>query len=288
MVNGEVQLQALVNGKKIVVIEASVRRNPQLEDANGVDCLPNATIFEQLTLIGCAYAHSICYVGIMKKKVMLCWYYEEIVENTYALFKQVTQRCLSLPTHPTPSEEDAFSSNFPNYLPPASPDYIPTSPRKTYSSSSNSFGIVPLTSPTLSLFHDDPYMKVLQAFYTKKSPIPPPTIIPPSSIPKPQEFFPPKEFLSPKKRGQSSSSTSSLPQAFEVGESSRKTSIERHKEQIEEIRNYLGELSLDRIVHIEDKVEVVVSVDDEEVVVTGGGGDERGNDGDDGMEIMNV
>ncbi|GJX12986.1 putative reverse transcriptase domain-containing protein [Tanacetum coccineum] len=92
-------------------------------------------------------------------------------------------------------------------------------------------------------------------FYTEKSPIPPPTIIPPSSIPKPQEFFPPEEFLSPKKRGRSSSSTSSLPQAFEIGESSRKTSIERHEEQIEEIMNYLGELSLDRIVHIEDKVE---------------------------------
>ncbi|GKG13541.1 hypothetical protein Tco_0350501, partial [Tanacetum coccineum] len=82
-----------------------------------------------------------------------------------------------------------------------------------------------------------------------KSPIPPPTIIPPSSIPNPQEF------LSPKKYGRSSSSTYSLPQAFEIGEGSRKTSIERHKEQIEEIMNYLGELSLDRIVHIEDKVE---------------------------------
>ncbi|GJY20181.1 hypothetical protein Tco_0392747 [Tanacetum coccineum] len=62
------------------------------------------------------------------------------------------------PNHPTSNMEDAFSSNFPNYL-PASPDYIPTSPGKTYSSSSNSFGIVPLASPTLSLFHDDPYMK---------------------------------------------------------------------------------------------------------------------------------
>ncbi|GJV82595.1 hypothetical protein Tco_1522493 [Tanacetum coccineum] len=142
---------------------------------------------------------------------------------------------MSSPDHPTTNVDDAFSSNFLNYLPPASPDYIPTSPGKTYSSSSNSFGIVPLTSPTLSLFHDDPYMKVLQAFYTEKSPIPPPTITP--------------------KRGRSSSSTSSLPQAFEIGESSRKTSIERHEEQIEEIMNYLGELSLDRIVHIEDKVE---------------------------------
>ncbi|GJV48822.1 hypothetical protein Tco_1439034 [Tanacetum coccineum] len=99
------------------------------------------------------------------------------------------------------------------------------------------------------------YMNVLQTFYTKKLPIPPPTIIPPSSIPNPQEFFLPEEFLSPKKRGRSSSSTSSLPQVFEIGESSRKTSIERHEEQIEEILNHLGELSLDRIEHIEDKVE---------------------------------
>ncbi|GJZ81019.1 hypothetical protein Tco_0646013 [Tanacetum coccineum] len=52
MVNGEVQLQALVDGKNIVVTEASVRRDLQLEDANGVDCLPNAIIFEQLTLMG--------------------------------------------------------------------------------------------------------------------------------------------------------------------------------------------------------------------------------------------
>ncbi|GJY68470.1 hypothetical protein Tco_0471452 [Tanacetum coccineum] len=158
------------------------------------------------------------------------------------------------PNHPTSNMEDAFSLNFPNYL-PASPDYIPASQGKTYSSSSNLFGIVPLASPTLSLFHDDPYMKVLQAFYTKKSPIPPPTIIPPSSIPNPQEFFLPEEFLSPKKRGRSSSLTSSLPQVFEIGESYRKTSVERHEEQIEEILNHLGELSLDHIEHIEDKVE---------------------------------
>ncbi|GKG20203.1 hypothetical protein Tco_0380004, partial [Tanacetum coccineum] len=51
-VNGEVQLQAQVNGKKIVVTEASVRRDLQLEDVDGIDCLPNATIFEQLTLMG--------------------------------------------------------------------------------------------------------------------------------------------------------------------------------------------------------------------------------------------
>ncbi|GKD23342.1 hypothetical protein Tco_1225045, partial [Tanacetum coccineum] len=53
----------------------------------------------------------------------------------------------------------------------------------------------------------------------------------------------------------SSSSTSALPQEFEIGESSRKTSLERHKKKIEEILYHLDELSLDLIEHIEDKIE---------------------------------
>ncbi|GJX87620.1 hypothetical protein Tco_0339634 [Tanacetum coccineum] len=99
------------------------------------------------------------------------------------------------------------------------------------------------------------------AYYAKKSPISPPTIMPPSSMPSlmfnPQEFFLPEELLPLKKRGRdrSSSSTSALPQAFEIGESSRKTSLERHEEQIEEILNNLYELSLDRIEHIKEKIE---------------------------------
>ncbi|GKF45324.1 hypothetical protein Tco_0131876 [Tanacetum coccineum] len=71
---------------------------------------------------------------------------------------------MSSPNHPTSNIEDAFSSNFPDYI-PASPDYVPASPGKTYSrSSKNSFGLVLIASPTLSLFHNDPYMKVMQAY----------------------------------------------------------------------------------------------------------------------------
>ncbi|GJV13221.1 putative ribonuclease H-like domain-containing protein [Tanacetum coccineum] len=51
-VNGEVQLQALVDGKKVIITETSVRRDLQLEDAKGIKCLSNADIFEQLALIG--------------------------------------------------------------------------------------------------------------------------------------------------------------------------------------------------------------------------------------------
>ncbi|GJW92741.1 hypothetical protein Tco_0172413, partial [Tanacetum coccineum] len=51
-INGEVQLHALVDGKKIIVTETTVRRDLQLEDAEGIDCLPNSTIFEELTRMG--------------------------------------------------------------------------------------------------------------------------------------------------------------------------------------------------------------------------------------------
>ncbi|GJS26421.1 hypothetical protein Tco_0487041 [Tanacetum coccineum] len=110
---------------------------------------------------------------------------------------------MSFPNHPTYEIEDAFSSNFPDYI-SASLDYVPASPRKDYSSSSNnSFGVVPIVSPTLLLFHDGPYMMVMHAYYAKESPIPPPTIVPPSTMLSPmfnpQEFFLPEELLSPKK-----------------------------------------------------------------------------------------
>ncbi|GJT64149.1 reverse transcriptase domain-containing protein [Tanacetum coccineum] len=65
---------------------------------------------------------------------------------------------MSSPNHLTSGIEDAFSSNFLDFI-PASPDYVPASLGKTYSSSLNSFGVVPMALPTLSLFHDDPYMK---------------------------------------------------------------------------------------------------------------------------------
>nr|GEU29740.1 copia protein [Tanacetum cinerariifolium] len=83
--------------------------------------------------------------------------------------------------------EDALSSNFPDYI-LASLNYVPTSSGKSYSSSSNnSFGLVPIASPTLSLLHDDPYMKVMHAYYAKESSIPLPIIVPPSPIMPPKK-----------------------------------------------------------------------------------------------------
>ncbi|GKD88226.1 putative ribonuclease H-like domain-containing protein, partial [Tanacetum coccineum] len=45
-VNGKVQLQALVDKKKVIITESTIKRYLKLEDTEGTDCLPNATIFK--------------------------------------------------------------------------------------------------------------------------------------------------------------------------------------------------------------------------------------------------
>ncbi|GJY35196.1 hypothetical protein Tco_0420574 [Tanacetum coccineum] len=52
MVNGVRQLQALVDKKKLIITESSIRSDLHLDDAEGTDCLPTATIFEELARMG--------------------------------------------------------------------------------------------------------------------------------------------------------------------------------------------------------------------------------------------
>nr|GEY56863.1 hypothetical protein [Tanacetum cinerariifolium] len=133
------------------------------------------------------------------------------------------------PNHPTSNIEDAFSFNFRNYI-SASSDYVPASPGKTYfESSNNSYGLVPTASPTLLLFHDDPYMK---------------------------EILPPRKqahFLS-----LSSTNLSAQPQAFEIAKNyhgAPDTSHTRHEERIKDILNHFDELSLDHIEEMKGHVD---------------------------------
>nr|GEV43973.1 hypothetical protein [Tanacetum cinerariifolium] len=51
-VNDDVLVQALIDGKKVVIIEASIRHDLKLNGAEGTSCLPNAVIFEELARMG--------------------------------------------------------------------------------------------------------------------------------------------------------------------------------------------------------------------------------------------
>nr|GEX64853.1 ribonuclease H-like domain, reverse transcriptase, RNA-dependent DNA polymerase [Tanacetum cinerariifolium] len=51
-INREAQFHAWVDGKEIIITESSVRRELRLADEEGVDCLTNSTIFDNLELMG--------------------------------------------------------------------------------------------------------------------------------------------------------------------------------------------------------------------------------------------
>nr|GEV13306.1 putative reverse transcriptase domain-containing protein [Tanacetum cinerariifolium] len=79
-VAGEVQLRSLVDRKKVIITKSTVRRDLQLEDAEGVDCLPNDTIFEQLTLMGTMAFAIICFATNQKFN-FLKYIFESMVKN---------------------------------------------------------------------------------------------------------------------------------------------------------------------------------------------------------------
>ncbi|GKD20735.1 hypothetical protein Tco_1222438, partial [Tanacetum coccineum] len=181
---------------------------------------------------------------------------------------------MSTPTHPiivlsNSNVEDAFfSTNTPDYTPP---DYSVASPGNTSSDPLEDLSKDLLASLAISHFHDDPYMKVMQAYNATNDELPiplpqaliaPPTVLLPSLVLllslmfDPRDFFIPEEILPSRKRARyrSSSFTSTLPQVFKIGESSHKMSLESHEEQIENILNHLDELPLERIEHMEDKI----------------------------------
>ncbi|GJX74314.1 hypothetical protein Tco_0312909 [Tanacetum coccineum] len=124
--------------------------------------------------------------------------------------------------------EDAFSSTTtPNYT-PASSDYSLASPGNTSTNPLDDLSKYLLASLAISPFHDNLYMKVMQAYNN--------AISDESLIPLPQAPIAPSTFVPP----------SSI---------SHKTHLERHEEQIETILNHLNELPIERIKHKEDIIE---------------------------------
>ncbi|GKC76798.1 hypothetical protein Tco_1127572 [Tanacetum coccineum] len=129
---------------------------------------------------------------------------------------------MSSPTYPTPSDVDeectfpsanilGYTSTLPNYF-PATLGNISFD----FSKNSKNDEILPVFSP----FYNNPYLKDVQAFYAKESPIPPQDpisppailtpspVLPPSLLFDPRYFFVPEELLPPKKQIHPPSSSS--------------------------------------------------------------------------------
>ncbi|GJU78603.1 hypothetical protein Tco_1275673 [Tanacetum coccineum] len=89
--------------KKVIIIETSVRIDLQLEDAEGIECLPNASIFEQLALMG--------YLAIWKRvgkgfsgavtplfPTMMVQAQKEIVRPRSSIMMRLAMRKILVPT----------------------------------------------------------------------------------------------------------------------------------------------------------------------------------------------
>nr|GEW17980.1 hypothetical protein [Tanacetum cinerariifolium] len=50
--NDVVRLQALIDRKKVIITDDSIRQAIRLDDADGIDCLPNKEIFAELARMG--------------------------------------------------------------------------------------------------------------------------------------------------------------------------------------------------------------------------------------------
>nr|GEY73060.1 hypothetical protein [Tanacetum cinerariifolium] len=177
-----------------------------------------------------------------------------------------------------------FSSNFPDYT-TASPNYFPASPGNISHDPPDNLSKYLLATLAISPFHD------MQAYnvVANKPPIPPlnpitpPTILTlslvlPPSLFDPRYFFIPKELLPPKKQIHPPSSSSTTlsnssrkqvcilvpssfstytptpPQIYELGKISIKIHVKHHEEQVENILNYLEELSFHRIEKMEERL----------------------------------
>ncbi|GKB37622.1 hypothetical protein Tco_0882564 [Tanacetum coccineum] len=124
---------------------------------------------------------------------------------------------MSSPNRSTSDIEEAFSSmNILNYTSVSLDYFSASSESSSFNSSENSKdNIIP---PVFSSFYNNPCLKDVQAFYAKELPISSPDLITPPAILTPSPVF-------------------------KIGKCSDKMYLKHHEKQVEDILNYLDELS---------------------------------------------
>nr|GEU92401.1 60S ribosomal protein L35 [Tanacetum cinerariifolium] len=133
-INDIVQLRTLIDGKKVVVSECIIRRDLHLDDADGVECLPNEEIFEELARMGyenakrtawnkfsCSMASAIIFLAIGRNFKFSKYIFDSMVRNVdspskflmYPHFLQVVMdnQVDDMTTHNTRGKIEAIDAN---------------------------------------------------------------------------------------------------------------------------------------------------------------------------------
>nr|GEX14757.1 copia protein [Tanacetum cinerariifolium] len=83
-VNVVMRLQALVDKKKVVILEASIRDALRLDDAEGVECLPNEEIFAELARMG------------YEKPSTMLTFYKTLFSSQWKFLIHIILQCMSV------------------------------------------------------------------------------------------------------------------------------------------------------------------------------------------------
>ncbi|GKC69047.1 hypothetical protein Tco_1114930, partial [Tanacetum coccineum] len=132
IINRERQIQALVDKKKVIINEKSIRNDLKLDDAEGTDCLPTTTIVAELERMGAkitawnefssTMASAIICLATNQKFNFSKYIFDNMVKNLDGRKKsRRKQRKDNAPTEPTTEEtthEEHIST--PSYDPPPS------------------------------------------------------------------------------------------------------------------------------------------------------------------------
>ncbi|GKB80469.1 hypothetical protein Tco_0947364, partial [Tanacetum coccineum] len=86
IVNGERQIQAIVDKKKVIIYETSIRSDLKLDDAEGTYYLPTATIFAELERMG--------YENLTQKLT----FYKAYFSSQWKFLIHTIMQCLSAKT----------------------------------------------------------------------------------------------------------------------------------------------------------------------------------------------
>nr|GEW93975.1 hypothetical protein [Tanacetum cinerariifolium] len=102
-----IKLQALVDRKKVLITEAAIRDVLRLDDAGGVDCLPNEEIFAELARIcyekPSAMAAAVICLSTCQKFNFSKYIFESLVRNVdssskFYMYPRVRKRCSGVET----------------------------------------------------------------------------------------------------------------------------------------------------------------------------------------------
>nr|GEV93003.1 reverse transcriptase domain-containing protein [Tanacetum cinerariifolium] len=129
--NDVVRLQALIDQKKVIITEDTVRQALQLDNAESIDCLPNEEIFTELARMGVGKGFSEVETPLFEGMLVPQQATDDVANVATNVIDDVVVEDAAEPTQPSPTSpppQELSSTSQVAPTPPPSPIALPSSP----------------------------------------------------------------------------------------------------------------------------------------------------------------